>query len=535
MTTQPYLFNTLRLKTLSPIHIGDGRKLKPIDWVLDGKWLCVLDENKVIAWLAQDIKRAEHFSNAVVKGNVQGMDTLLGKLGADWRQFVAYRIARHTQKPPRDVLTFIKTGDFQPYLPGSSLKGSLRSALLRGMTIEDNHKQEQFATMVLNADEKSPSLDIEALVFTASGRRDEKSSNYDVNRLIHLRDVYSLSIQDLRVVETKVISTIGGDGLQAKPYSIFVEALAPNTQVDLEVEWQAFLLDELASRLHYDRLVKSFIYLPEYCRAAALNIMQQEIDFYNRHGESGLADWFQRKFSNYSQRTDLVFPLPLGWGSGYDPKTITDLLGDKAFRKVVDNYNKGLGKPGRNPSAKWLGTSDSPKSRKVVKHYEGGNVTYEPLGWVEISFLPLNGQDWLGQQRAVVAEPPIFPVKMAQSLGEHPHPAPQAPQAKSTFGPQKKPPFEQNIEPPLPKQIVQTFETLPKPGDLFYGVVFEVTASEILLEIPGLDADNQAYATLRIQDNLLLGRRKEYEKILCEVIELKEESKGYWQVRCRLG
>lgn len=542
MTDTPFLFNKLHLKTLSPLHIGEGRKLKAVDYILQEGWLYALDESKVIAWIAQDIRRASIFTAALSENPKQiRMKDILTHLGVDdWKQFVAYQVKVKAAGFLKDVAAFIKSADNKPYLPGSSIKGSLRGAWLRGLSIEDKSLQSKINQMVSEAAQKgkSASQDIESEAFTTPGVDRDKRSNYDINRLMQLRDSEPLSTDIIQVIEVKVISTTSDGDLRDKTYSIFIEALVENTQVELSIEWQTYLLDKSDAKLGFNNLLRRIVYLPEYCRAASLNIMAQERDFYSRHGKKELAGWFDKKLNIYSRRNDMTFPLPLGWGSGYDSKTITDLLDVGTFKEVVETYKytQGLGKPGRNPAANWLGIAESPKSRKVAIRHNHGHTSYEPIGWVELSILPLNGQDGLSQMRSSIAEAPVFPQEMIQpSRGYPSKPTPELSRADRPLQESRPPSGESYQEMPTEKPVKERFTSLPKPGDQFYGVVFDVTESEVLLEIPGLDADSQAYAVLKAKDNPLLGRKKEKQRVLCEVLDLHEESKGYWQVRCRLG
>jgi CRISPR type III-A-associated RAMP protein Csm5 len=540
MTATPLLSNKLHLKTLSPLHIGDGRKLKAVDSIFQDGWLYALDENKVVAWVAQDIKRTSMFSAAVGGDPRQiRMRDVFTRLGVnDWRQFVAYQVQVEAGSFPKEVATFIKTPDNQPYLPGSSLKGSLRSSWLRGIAIEDKALRSNINQMVFDAadSKKSASQDIEAEVFTVSSVPRDKRSNYDINRLMQLRDSEPLPLSDLRVIEAKVISTINKGSLREKSYSIFIEALAPGVQVDLLLEWQTYLLGESASQLGFRSLLRRIVYLPEYCRAASLNIMDQERDFYSRHGERELAAWFEEKINLYSKRSDFVFPLPLGWGSGYDAKTITDLLDDEIFRKVVETYKytRGLRKPGRNHDTDWLGAAESPKSRKVAKRRERGQDIYEPIGWVELSILPFNGQDALGQLRSSIAEPPVFPQEMIQpsrkSTGKPPSILSRAGESRQES---KPPPIESHGKKP---PVIECFTTLPKPGDRFRGAVwFTDDDGTLFVEIPGLSADDLAAA--RIPRSALGSKKyKDGEKVICKVITVDKDpaQKGHWLVHCEL-
>ncbi|RMH45756.1 MAG: hypothetical protein D6694_04330, partial [Gammaproteobacteria bacterium] len=73
----------------------------------------------------------------------------------------------------------------------------------------------------------------------------------------------------------------------------------------------------------------------------------------------------------------------------------------------------------------------------------------------------------------------------------------------------------------------------PQVGDSFEGIVFDEDRGEVLLKIPGLDADD-AYGVIRRDENILLGKVKEGDKVVCVVTDVKQEH-DYWRVECQLG
>ena len=223
------------------------------------------------------------------------------------------------------------------------------------------------------------------------------------------------------------------------------------------------------------------------------------------------------------------FILPLGWGTGYDAKTITDLLGEETYRLVVTAYQNtsGLGKPGRNKNAQWLGALDSPKSRKVVVHPDN---TLEPLGWVEAKIVAVDQSDtdWLTTERTRFAnKKPSFAKITVQDETTDLSNTDQAIQKV-----QKKSDSSQNQATKVP--LIRSFSNLPKIGDRFEGVVFDVNSNEILLEIPGLDPDQTAYAVIARSGVPTWLRTAPANRLTCRVTAIEKESESYWRIQCEL-
>jgi CRISPR type III-A-associated RAMP protein Csm5 len=73
--------------------------------------------------------------------------------------------------------------------------------------------------------------------------------------------------------------------------------------------------------------------------------------------------------------------LRLGWGAGFDDKTMTDLLDDDTFREVLDTYGLTVGRPGRRRSNPPMDKRFAPKSRNVALNRK---KQWLPLGWVRL-------------------------------------------------------------------------------------------------------------------------------------------------------
>lgn len=118
----------VRLKVLTPIHIGSGEKLNRLDYFYADGQFCRVDMDG----LFRDPNFADQqdrFLEAAPNG--QAIDDLLGANGLH-REHVLYRIpvdesARACRES--EVSTFIKSAG-RVYIPGSSLKGAILSALV---------------------------------------------------------------------------------------------------------------------------------------------------------------------------------------------------------------------------------------------------------------------------------------------------------------------------------------------------------------------------------------------------------------------
>ncbi len=551
----------LNLTVMAPVHIGSGERLSSMEFQIQHRdqqnYLSVFSLDALIRWIGSQ-PNAERLASLLTGMLENPKKGGLGKFIADNHipplavESYAIPLAEGVAAPEvREVLTFIKTAGNRVYLPGSSLKGAFRSALLRGVLLQNKNLRDREENIVLEGirGNKTNSNAIESEVFVKSQIKQNKWSNYDLNRLMSIRDSTLFDPQEaLRLYAVRILSVSDQQKLKWKekpagntPTTVMVEMLPPGFSVTLPVIWKGYLLSELASEIRQPEPEAVFVFWNSYLREASRNLLQQEVDFYRRHDRNDLKQWFEKRLSQLEKANPNACFLPLGWGSGYDAKTVTDLFSENTFAQIVNASKnrdgkafrnvQGLGRPGNNPNEKWLGVADSPKSRKVI--YKTDNEV-QPIGWVAIHLEPASedAKEWLETERErlrgyqlVVSNIARAPEKVQPDQpkrGEQPQkekPAPSSSASKSPAQPK-----------PQTVQLITHFEDVPKAGDVFEGSYVDEDAGEVLYEIPGLDFDTQAYAVVR---------RSEYPAFpkkltLCRltVKEVIQEVKNYYKVVC---
>lgn len=145
----------MKLVCLTPVHIGNGVSYNPSQYIYEpgsrggsiyflneSKWLKYLYEKKVIDLFARElldkINRGASFSIydwLISKRNLGPIDKIMQELqerGAVYPKETVYLdFGRRTQKNSlNDVHPFIRSGNGECYVPGSSIKGVIRTALL---------------------------------------------------------------------------------------------------------------------------------------------------------------------------------------------------------------------------------------------------------------------------------------------------------------------------------------------------------------------------------------------------------------------
>jgi len=118
----------LQLETLSPIHIGAGQEKywqRGLDYYYKDKKIYILNQKKILLSLSP--QERSNFNARVSTG--KGADFLSEFFSrnkpSDFSDFVFHS----DLYPQDDIRSFIRNGTGQPYIPGSSLKGAIRSAI----------------------------------------------------------------------------------------------------------------------------------------------------------------------------------------------------------------------------------------------------------------------------------------------------------------------------------------------------------------------------------------------------------------------
>lgn len=189
MNTAPFLRYRLHVEPLTPIHVGCGQTIEPYEYDLaeddEFYWLVVLDLGAILADMPPAVRaRFDQFSQradfpALRRWLRQHADR---RRHARWRVRVdddAYQeILRNINNPDRLGEIHLFTRDAatgRPYLPGSSIKGAIRTALVDAAARQDARREPQLARVAQQADRERRAgvqFEAEALGNLSGGRPD---------------------------------------------------------------------------------------------------------------------------------------------------------------------------------------------------------------------------------------------------------------------------------------------------------------------------------------------------------------------------
>ncbi len=308
----------MTLEALSPIFIGSGEKL------LKKEYLCVPSKSEEKTILVPDLSKLylffenrgigkvfEEYLASSTTGN-QNLDDLLSEYGISLESIsecISYRYsvipAKSLKIKLRDINTFIKDAFGRPYLPGSSLKGMLRTALLSRLITKNPNDYSSVKNSIEETFEKGKTKqngrrylqwensDLESAAFHTLEKNIKNKSNAVNSSLqgLIVSDSEPLELSDLTLGQ-KIDVYLSG---KEKPHSIFREMLKPGVKARFTIA-----LDEDICGFSMEEIFE------------ALNHFHQ----WNN-------DYFYSRFQRRNMGEDIVY---LGGGVGFSSKTVVDAL-----------------------------------------------------------------------------------------------------------------------------------------------------------------------------------------------------------------
>lgn len=360
MSLHEYL--TLQIEVLSPLHIGDGQKLlRDLDYIVQGNTTYMLDQQRFFDWAVPD----ENELPGVLMQGKPG--DLLGSYKASELDIFRYRMSGAPEK--QELRSHIKDLYGQPYIPGSTLKGMLRTAFIWGIYTVRND------TPDLSRLGKSRSWAGQAIERHVMGH----NPNYDLFRAVQVSDSSPAGLDAMRVLGTQIYPTGQGNN---QGVIVDVEAVREETTfyASLTTDLYGFQNEEAATLLNWQKKDEWLRYIVPFCRDFARMRLRQEIEYYRDRDDVSAVRSFYRKLADiYQKLGENQFIAQLGWGAGWTSKTLNNLLlGDeRAFARLVQQYRIR----GRHSSSYTAGM-EFPRSRNLVR-YQGRLV--RPMGWVQVT------------------------------------------------------------------------------------------------------------------------------------------------------
>ncbi len=252
----------LTLTALSPLFIGSGAELSKKEFIYNParKKASVLDFPKLYAFLNQRglLDAFEGYMTNYADKDMRGWLMKNGVKEEEFAGFVSYEIETGEAFGPTDNIVafkqFIRDPYGLPYIPGSSLKGALRTALLTAMLAQDKQVAQKTAEQLMrlvpnlaSPDNRTKKFAMNDFERVAKSIEDEKINTLKFTKRDKppdKRDAVNSVMRGIQVSDSAPLDntclvlaakTDAGKSGEIKPLNLCREALKPGTKVVFSV------------------------------------------------------------------------------------------------------------------------------------------------------------------------------------------------------------------------------------------------------------------------------------------------------------
>ena len=378
-----------KLETITPIHIGSGEILNQIDgYYANGRWYHI-DLDKVLAHPSADI-------NALTSEMAQRdfrWQRYLSQRSMNPTELSAYSLPCSQSPETGEVREAIKTIGNCPYIPGSTIKGAIRTAFLSELIVKNNKLFQNNLAYLQNLTRQpargnprreTPAKKIEQ---DAIGR----DPNHDILRALQVSDTDTLTSDALEIGVAWTVTLDQDNELvqkidDGKEYKNYVQQIQTGQNLTFTLKIDELLLRELEkTRLHFSDLQEETLRnIVKVCRLEADALMQSEREFFEYYEFPNIPEVYNKLIDENADPPEGTFFLQIGWGTGYHANTVTAIFTDD--KDAPEELQLALRERFRlGESRSQRGHYDErefPKTRRIL--YQGQNPI-APLGWVKIS------------------------------------------------------------------------------------------------------------------------------------------------------
>ena len=361
----------VKIETLTPVHIGSGNFFSNSELVefqnADGRFIGIISPEKILKLVGED-----NIGNWVTY--IQNDNSVKDFLN----QFAPN--ARPKDYIKRAVLSFgsgstlkecLHDGSGKPYIPGSSIKGAIRTAVLaslvdvtRGLEKEIDKTNPKKTDRNGNPIKKASATSVENSLFALSR---DKAPNSEFFRFIKIGDAYFEKDCEIALKEINLNIRISHEELTDKSKAQLVEFIAQEETSEFELkidkrlsDWSAHKESTVRVRAVPDEIanINMLFYLIN-CHTKSL--LDFEIDYWNNVEQMG-ADNYISGLEEIRDEIDLdnkeSCVLRIGHGSGW--RFITG-----AWTEKLGNFTELVVPCSRPNNDKKYSEYDFPKSRRI--------------------------------------------------------------------------------------------------------------------------------------------------------------------------
>lgn len=307
---QDFKLYKMKLKILSPTFIGSGEEYDRCDYIYDGQYINIIEQNKWIEYLIEEDLLDEFTDKLGKNGKNIEIDKWLRSKNKDLKKVIKrccikkFKISNMTDFKSNTIHSFVKNIEGKPYIPGSSIKGAIVSAFIGYHAREKNLDDRQIKNMKIKG--------------------------------ISVSDSTSFDVENLELYKKKDRIIINGEEKQNE-LPIYRECAIPGTVVDFTIRIDDKLIKE--SGISNFKGLES-IYAALYDKFTVL--YDEDIGIINNYDT--ILDYIPGEVYKDDKLEKGI--LILGGGAGFHSKSILSSLYDfnDAFDKTQEILERGIAK-----------------------------------------------------------------------------------------------------------------------------------------------------------------------------------------------
>jgi CRISPR-associated protein Csm5 len=366
---------TLKVSTLTPLHIGSGQTLLyEYDYaVYRNRTWRINDAALLEAQDVDDLKATEVLARTPPAQLLQDADY------TEDSPFFRYVIrgTPRSEKTGAQLQEQLKDVFDRPYLPGSSLKGALRTTLA-WYGWKDLHLKPSAGRLGQRSEWAAQSYEHE--IFGGD-------PNHDFLRALQVEDSRPVDTSRLILINVDILNMEGGMGHNSIPVEL--EAVRGDTifESTIKLDWALYSDWAKQNGLHLsgESWLRS---LAKVVNEHARKQVERQLQWLKKANVPHLQSFYEQLYN--ARLSPHQFLLQLGWGTGWEDKTFgSHLQQDPAFmERILHDYRLSRAR-GRRVGDLF------PLSRRIVvqaTRAPDGRLMKEPrspLGWVLVEMQPI--------------------------------------------------------------------------------------------------------------------------------------------------
>ncbi|MBW2662543.1 MAG: type III-A CRISPR-associated RAMP protein Csm5 [Deltaproteobacteria bacterium] len=418
----------IRIKVLSPVHIGCGETYSGLNYIIDKGNLYYIDPDRVlenldgyqntfVKWLESESNKIAGFESKIDEfkktRKFKEKKEYTSKLRPITNQFHLKKFCYLNKVPltllnnaanyaipvkekifdSTDIAKFISQIN-RHYIPGTEIKGAIRTAVLYKLFKDNNNLFQEIKKDIekfgsknsgkidtvknkkrpnsnikkeLNKKMRELAQKMENLALKSPGKNDAK---YDLLKYLFISD------SNLREPFDTLAIAYATPLNSSRFFKLYYEYCKPETVFkfeDISVENTAIKMNKLGFTAKQKNVVSSLESIFACCHDFSHDLLEEEITFYKTHGKIPIVDHL-RNIAKVNTAESPVLRI------GKDQGFLSLTMGLLFKKKEPDLYENVLIHATKSKSYDSSHGGPLPKTRKVV-HYDGDELT---SGWVKI-------------------------------------------------------------------------------------------------------------------------------------------------------